>query len=82
MLWLYRDTLHLRRSLPELRNDAYTWLESGDDVIAFSRSDHFACIVNFGDEPIELPNGEVLPSSMPLDDGRLPTEAAAWIRLS
>ena len=82
MLWLYRDTLHLRRNLPELHGDAYTWLESGDGVIAFSRGDHFACVVNFGAEPIELPPGEVLLSSVPLDDGRLPTDAAAWVRLS
>ena len=82
MLWLYRDTLHLRRNLPELHGEEYTWLESGDDVIAFSRGDHFACVVNFGAEPIELPPGEVLLSSVPLDDGRLPTDAAGWVRLS
>jgi glycosidase len=82
MLWLYRDTLQLRRKLPELHGDGYTWMESGDDVLAFSRGEQFACVVNFGSDAIDLPSGEVLLTSAPLDDGRLPTDAAAWVRLS
>ncbi len=82
MLWLYRDALRVRRDLPELHGDAYTWLESGDDVIAFTRGDGFACVVNFGATSIQLPRGEVLLSSVPLDDDRLPTDAATWITLT
>jgi alpha-glucosidase len=51
-------------------------------VIAFTRGDRFACIVNFGAQLIELPVGRVLLSSVPLDDDRLPTDAAAWVELS
>jgi len=80
MLWLYRDALHLRRQLPELHADEHTWLDLGEDVLAFTRGDRFACIVNFGSESIEVPAGEVLLSSDPLD-GPLPTDAAAWVRL-
>jgi len=82
MLWLYRDALHLRRELGELHRDAFTWLESADDVIAFSRGDGFACVVNFGTERATLPPGEVLLSSVDLDDvEHLPNDAAAWVRL-
>jgi alpha-glucosidase len=81
MLWLYRDALRVRRELPELQGDGYSWLESGDDVIAFSRGEHFACVVNFGGPPIDLPPGELLVSSVPLDGG-LPADAAAWVRLA
>ena len=81
MLWLYRDALRLRHELAELRGDNFSWLSLGDDMIGFSRGDGFACLVNFGAQPIDLPEGDVLLSSVPLDDG-LPTDAAAWIRLT
>ncbi len=81
MLWLYRDALHLRRQLPELHADELAWLDLGEDVLAFTRGDGFACIVNFGAEAIDLPAGEVLMSSVPLD-GPMPTDASAWVRLS
>jgi alpha-glucosidase len=79
MLWLYRDALRLRRELAALHSDDHSWLELGDDVIAFSRGDRFACVVNFGAKPIELPAGEVLLSSVPLD-AVVPTDAAAWVK--
>ena len=81
MLWLYRDALRTRRGLAELQSDQHTWLEFGDDVIAFTRGDRFACVVNFGAQPVTLPHGDVLLSSIPLDGG-LPSDAAAWVRLS
>ncbi|MEP7202402.1 MAG: glycoside hydrolase family 13 protein [Ilumatobacteraceae bacterium] len=80
MLWLYRNALHLRRDLPALHADELTWLDLGGDVLAFMRGDRFACIVNFGEEALDLPGGEVLASSEPLD-GPLPTDTAAWVRL-
>ncbi|WP_156365983.1 DUF3459 domain-containing protein, partial [Nocardiopsis sp. NRRL B-16309] len=40
------------------------------------------CVVNFADEPHPLPEGaEVLVSSAPVADGRLPKDAAVWLRL-
>jgi len=79
MLHLYRNALRLRRLLPECQNGDHSWLDLGDDVIAFTRGDRFACVVNFGDSPIELPAGEVLISSGPIEDGALPRDTAAWI---
>ncbi len=80
MLWLYRDALRMRRGLVELHGDEHAWIDLGDDVIAFTRGNRFACVVNFGASPVQLPNGEVLLSSVPMDR-MLPTDAAAWVQL-
>ena len=37
-------------------------------------------MTNFGSEPVDLPEGEVLLTSAPLEDGRLSGRSAAWIR--
>jgi alpha-glucosidase len=82
MLWLYRDVLRVRRDISALHDDAYVWLDYGDEVIAFARGGRFVCIVNFGAQLIELPPGRVLLSSVPLDGDTLPTDAAAWVELT
>ena len=80
-LTLYRTVLRLRRTLPDLRTDAFAWAElDGGDVLAFRRG-AVLVVVNFGDEPVALPAGETLVSSVPLRDGLLPTDAAAWVAL-
>ena len=76
---MYREALRLRKELPAFRGD-FAWHESdGGDVLAFSRDDEVACVVNFGAEPVSLPDGEVLLTSTPLVDGLLPSDATAWI---
>ena len=40
----------------------------------------FALVVAMGDEAVPLPAGDVLLASAPLDGGRLPADAAAWVR--
>jgi len=37
-------------------------------------------VMNFGTAPVDLPDGEVLVASGPLDEGRLPGETAVWLR--
>ena len=39
-----------------------------------------ALVVAMGDGPVPLPAGDVLLTSAPLDEGRLPADAAAWVR--
>jgi alpha-glucosidase len=80
MLWLYRDALHLRRELPALHGNEFGWLDLGEQVIALTRGDGFACVVNFGEQPVELPAGRIVLSSQPIND-TLPTDCAAWIAL-
>lgn len=36
--------------------------------------------MNFGADPVPLPEGEVLVASGPLADGALPGETTAWLR--
>jgi alpha-glucosidase len=86
MLWLYRDALRLRRELPQLGDGggALTWLDRdvwpADDVLAFTRAGGFTCVVNTGENPVGLPPGRVVLSSVPVLDGdRLPGNAAAWL---
>ncbi|MFM8842243.1 MAG: alpha-amylase family glycosyl hydrolase [Actinomycetota bacterium] len=78
-LHLYRKALAIRAREEGLGDGPMTWIELGKDLLAFSRPGNFLCIVNFGAE-ISLPAGEILLSSAPLDNGRLPSDTAVWIR--
>ena len=81
-LSLYRTMLDLRRSLPALAVTDLDWLSDDTTVIAFRRGDRFACVVNLGAEPIELPiHDEVLLASDVIDDGMLAPDVAVWLRL-
>ena len=80
MLSLYQTGLAIRRQAPWGPDAALSWLDYGDQVIAFGRGERFACIVNFGEEPIELPPAaDVLVASGPLDAGAVPNDTAVWI---
>jgi alpha-glucosidase len=81
MLELYRTLLRVRREHPALGAGDLQWLPSaGPDVLAFSREPEFACVVNIGPVPADLPDhSRVLITSVPLVDGQLPTDAAAWL---
>ncbi|MEY4151456.1 MAG: hypothetical protein RJB28_523 [Actinomycetota bacterium] len=77
---LFRAALALRKAEEGLGDGPMTWLNAGKDVIAFSRPGNFACYVNFGQE-CALPDGaEVLISSGPLNQGKLPQDTAVWLR--
>jgi alpha-glucosidase len=81
MLELYRRLLRLHRELPALGEGEMRWLSNaGADVLAFTREPEFACVVNLGAVPTDLPDhSRVLVTSIPLVDGQLPTDAAAWL---
>jgi alpha-glucosidase len=82
MLNLYKQALGLRRRLPALaagtRRDV-TWLDLGDDVLAFSREPGFVCVVNTGSTPVPLPEGRVVLASNTPDSHQLPPDTAAWL---
>ncbi|MDX6470854.1 MAG: alpha-glucosidase, partial [Gaiellaceae bacterium] len=81
MLSLYRAGLRLRRAKPWSTDDGLRWIPSADEVIAFARGDRFACLVNFGTEPVPLlPGAEVLVSSNELEGGALPQDTTVWLR--
>ncbi|MEX8057289.1 glycoside hydrolase family 13 protein [Microbacterium sp. 16-032] len=77
-LTLYRSLLAERRAR-NLGAGELEWLDGyGDDVVAF-RNGSLLVIANFGDGAVELPAGEVLIASGPLDGERLPTDTTVWI---
>jgi alpha-glucosidase len=79
-LSFYRSAIAIRHE--QAGGDQLAWLDLDEKALGFCRSEGWASITNFGVAPIELPAGEVLISSSPLDElGRLPTNATAWMRL-
>ncbi|WP_295825646.1 glycoside hydrolase family 13 protein [uncultured Microbacterium sp.] len=77
-LTLYRSLLAERR-VRDLGAGELEWLDGfGDDVVAF-RNGSLLVIANLGDDAVELPAGEVLLASGPLDGDRLPTDTTVWI---
>ncbi|MBQ0982583.1 glycoside hydrolase family 13 protein [Micromonospora sp. M61] len=88
-LELYRTALRIRRDHPALAVDAggVTWLESGPDVLAFSRTAGetvLTCVVNLSGAPVLIDGyGQPLVASDTLteqDSGHLlPVDAAAWL---
>ncbi len=77
-LSLYRRVIGLRR---ELRDADFAWIPTDPQVLAFRRGEDLTCVVNFGDAPAALPDhAEALIASARLEDGRLPGDAAVWLR--
>ncbi|MYW00520.1 glycoside hydrolase family 13 protein [Streptomyces sp. SID3343] len=84
MLELYRTAIRVRRAEPSLGDGDLTWLPGApDQVLAFSRGNTFACVVNLGPDPVDLPNHDsILLASSPLPPAHhLPTDTAVWLRL-
>jgi alpha-glucosidase len=81
-LAMYRKALAIRHQESGLGDGPMTWIDAGQQVLAFSRPGKFACYLNFG-ESIELPeHSKVLLSSAPLSGIHLPTDTAVWLRLA
>src|SRR3546814_829342 len=80
-LHLYREALRLRRELQT--DEILEWDEavSRGDVLAFTRPGGWTNVTNFGDDPVPLPDGEVLLASGPLPDGELPGATTVWLRV-
>ncbi|MDX6504354.1 MAG: alpha-glucosidase [Gaiellaceae bacterium] len=82
MLELYRSALSVRHAEPALGDGPLTWLPAQPDVLAFKRGERFACVLNLSPGPVDLPAHEaVLIVSGQLEDGQLPTDTAAWLRV-
>jgi alpha-glucosidase len=84
MLLLYREGLRIRRSRP-WGAGPFRWLGAlgtffGVASLSFARGDAFACVVNFGPEPVALPAGAVvLIASNELEGGALPQDTTVWL---
>lgn len=83
MLSLYRMALMVRRTHPDLGDGSMKWIPSARGVLAFQRGDSFINVTNLDTDPCELPSHErVWLTSAPLEGGRLPANATAWLRPS
>ena len=77
-LELYRTALRLRRKL--LDGESLTWADDvPPGVLQFDRSDGWRCVANLSEAPVDLPAGEVVLTSVPLEDGRLGPDTTAWL---
>ena len=77
-LAFYRDALRIRRDFAWSAGEEVELVDLGADVLAFRRGP-IAVVLNCGTTPVDLPDGDVLLSSSPLD-GVLPPDTAAWLR--
>jgi alpha-glucosidase len=79
MLSLYRNGLRIRRTRP-WGAGPFRWLDAGGESLAFARGDTFACLVNFGPDPIAVPAGTaILIASNKLEGGALPQDTTVWL---
>jgi alpha-glucosidase len=84
MLTLYQHALRLRRSVAAFSSASMSWCPSAPEVLDFSRSEGVRCVANLSGEPVALPSGaSVLLASGPLtEDGLLPADTTAWVRVA
>jgi alpha-glucosidase len=77
---MYRNALRVRRDVPGFVGSDFAWRSAPDGVVDFERGVGIRCVVNLADEPFDLGrDANVLLSSTPLEDGKLPTDAAVWL---
>lgn len=79
-LTMYRRALALRHELQAAEGLLWRDHPAGAGVLWFARPGGWQSITNFGPEPVDLPEGEVLVTSAPLVDGRLASATTAWLR--
>jgi len=78
-LELYTAALALRRE-NELGLGSVEWLPSpSDDVLVF-RNRNVIVVANTGDQPVELPAGDLLLASAALTGRTLPGDTTAWLK--
>jgi alpha-glucosidase len=81
MLELYRSALRIRRAHPGLGSGSMRWLAAPEGVLSIEREGRFLLVVNVEGASVELPgHQEVLLSSGPLEDSRLPPDTAVWLQ--
>lgn len=79
-LAFFHRALELRRSRAEFAGNRVEWLAAPRGALVFARGDHgLRCALNTGKRALPLPDGDLLLSSAPLVDGKLPPNAAAWL---
>ncbi|WP_235934533.1 alpha-amylase family glycosyl hydrolase, partial [Agromyces humi] len=78
-LTLYQDALRLRRE-HDLGAGSVEWLPGFPATAVALRNGDVVVVANTGSEPVQLPAGDVLLASGPLDGRSLPHDTTAWLR--
>ncbi|HEU4515225.1 MAG TPA: glycoside hydrolase family 13 protein [Nocardioidaceae bacterium] len=81
-LSFYRLALRTRRDVTEDLPDEVSMLDSAPETLAFVRGGELVCVLNCGADaaPVPVEAGELVLASAPLEQGRVPADAAAWFR--
>ena len=84
LLW-YRGLLRLRREEPALGTGQFEWVERSEELIHLRffapEADSLDLLVNFGEQTLPLPDGEVVAASAEIGRG-LPANTSVLIRTS
>ncbi|MFT4283498.1 MAG: glycoside hydrolase family 13 protein [Protaetiibacter sp.] len=80
MLALYRAAIAVRRESHDLRSESLSWLDLGEQAIAFRRGDGTLVVANLGSTPLALPpHRELILGSAPLAGDELPPDSTVWL---
>ncbi len=77
-LAFYKEALRIRRDFAWSAGESVEMLDAGSDVLAFTRGP-LTVVLNCGPAAVELPAGELLMASGPVN-GKLPPDTAVWLR--
>ena len=75
---MYRRALRLRRELG-LGTGTLEWVDVGPTALAF-RNGSITVVANLGHDAVDVPRGEILLSSSPLDSASLSADEVVWVR--
>ena len=79
-LEFFRRALELRHRRAEFTGSRVEWLAGPRGTLLFERGDHgLRCVLNASRRAVPLPHGDVILTSAPTADGKLPPNAAAWL---
>ena len=80
-LALYRRAIEIRRSWPPTGSSTIGWDDKLDGCLLFWREDGpVLCMINTTRHAVQLPDGDVVLASGPLDGRRLPPDTAVWLQ--
>jgi alpha-glucosidase len=78
-LCLYRTAIEVRSRWLIGDETLAVGTAGSDDVLTLERGAGFVCVVNMGDDTVDLPEGEVILSSDPDQGPRLEPDCAVWL---
>lgn len=77
-LELYREAIQIRSKFLEDDEDL-EWLDTDGQILAFRRGSGMICLVNYGPDPVQVPEGDLLLASNSLAEQGIPTDTGVWV---